>query len=371
MPPSAAGTGRQCMYWTSGRRFDHRRRPARLCQPAASSVVGGVAPYGTCRQVRFPLWCGPLFRLGGCACEATGSPSPLSLRRPLPRYHSLTHATPRSAPSRGTCVPLSAFPDWDTSWSHGQCSATSFSTPPESRSLARSRSRCHSVIHTTSRRRPSRGTRHSRWPCCLGPLSSTLRRPARSSVRRLPEVHPAASPPASSPLHQAAHRGTDHSGRDCPSGPPFDVNTWAAACTASLLLLGWRRGRCFLQGSTCLPRYWYRSAAPAPSRRRPWPSTVKFTDYSFLANVFAARGYMAISIQHDLPTDAPMVTRVGELYVGRQPQYLRGVANIKFAVEEMQKVQPNADYDHLTLVGHSTGADISMYFAKLYPERTK
>jgi pimeloyl-ACP methyl ester carboxylesterase len=100
-------------------------------------------------------------------------------------------------------------------------------------------------------------------------------------------------------------------------------------------------------------------------------NTVKFTEYSFLANVFAARGYIAISIQHDLPTDAPMVTKVGELYVGRQPQYLRGVANIKFAVEEMAKVQPNADYDHLTMVGHSAGADISMYFAKLHPELIK
>ena len=100
-------------------------------------------------------------------------------------------------------------------------------------------------------------------------------------------------------------------------------------------------------------------------------NTVKFTDYSFLANAFAARGYMSVSIQHDLPTDPPMVTKAGELYVGRQPQYLRGIANIKFAVEEMQKVQPNADYDHLTLVGHSAGADISMYFAKMYPERTK
>ena len=100
-------------------------------------------------------------------------------------------------------------------------------------------------------------------------------------------------------------------------------------------------------------------------------NTVKFTEYSFLANVFAARGYISISIQHDLPTDPPMVTKVGELYVGRQPQYLRGVANIKFAVEEMQKVQPNADYDHLTVVGHSAGADISMYFAKLHPEMIK
>ena len=100
-------------------------------------------------------------------------------------------------------------------------------------------------------------------------------------------------------------------------------------------------------------------------------NTVKFTEYSFLANVFAARGYISISIQHDLPTDPPMVTKVGELYVGRQPQYLRGVANIRFAVAEMQKVQANADYDHLTVVGHSAGADISMYFAKLHPELVK
>src|SRR6266576_6116491 len=74
-------------------------------------------------------------------------------------------------------------------------------------------------------------------------------------------------------------------------------------------------------------------------------NTVKHTEYSFLANVFAARGYLSISPQHDLPTDPPMVTKPGELYVGRLPQILRGVANIHFAVNEMKKVQPNADYD--------------------------
>ena len=100
-------------------------------------------------------------------------------------------------------------------------------------------------------------------------------------------------------------------------------------------------------------------------------NTVKFTEYSFPANIFAARGYMVVSIQHDLPTDAPMVTKVGELYVGRQPQYLRGIANIRFAIEEMHRVQPNADYDHLTMVGHSNGGDISMYFAKLYPDQIR
>ena len=29
-------------------------------------------------------------------------------------------------------------------------------------------------------------------------------------------------------------------------------------------------------------------------------NTVKFTEYSFLANLFAARGYLAVSIRHDL-----------------------------------------------------------------------
>ena len=100
-------------------------------------------------------------------------------------------------------------------------------------------------------------------------------------------------------------------------------------------------------------------------------NTVKFTEYSFLANLFAARGYMVASIQHDLATDAPLVTKVGELYVGRLPQYHRGVANIRFAIEELRTIQPNADYDHLTMVGHSNGGDISMYFAKLYPEQIK
>jgi alpha/beta hydrolase fold len=100
-------------------------------------------------------------------------------------------------------------------------------------------------------------------------------------------------------------------------------------------------------------------------------NTVKNSEYSFLANVFAMRGYMSLSPQHDLPTDPPMVTRPGELYVGRLPQIERGVANILFAVDEMKKIQPNANYDKLTMVGHSMGGDISMFFAREYPDQVK
>jgi alpha/beta hydrolase fold len=100
-------------------------------------------------------------------------------------------------------------------------------------------------------------------------------------------------------------------------------------------------------------------------------NTVRSTEYSFLVNLFAARGYLTISIQHDTDNDGPLVTKVGEPYVGRLPAYERGVANILFAIDMLKPVEANADYGHLTLVGHSNGGDISMYFAKLHPELVK
>jgi pimeloyl-ACP methyl ester carboxylesterase len=97
-------------------------------------------------------------------------------------------------------------------------------------------------------------------------------------------------------------------------------------------------------------------------------NTVKNTEYSFLANVLAARGYLVASIQQDNPGDPPLVTKVGMPYVGREPVYERGEANILFVRAQLQKLQPNADYDHLTMVGHSNGGDISMFFATQHPE---
>jgi hypothetical protein len=97
-------------------------------------------------------------------------------------------------------------------------------------------------------------------------------------------------------------------------------------------------------------------------------NTVKNTEYSFLENVLAARGYLVASIQQDLPSDPPLVTKLGQPYVGRLDVYKRGEANILFVVAELRKVQPNADYNHLTLVGHSNGGDIAMFCAKEHPE---
>src|SRR5216684_988418 len=97
-------------------------------------------------------------------------------------------------------------------------------------------------------------------------------------------------------------------------------------------------------------------------------NTVGNTEYSFLANVLAARGYLVASIQQDLPSDPPLMTKIAMPYVGRREVYLRGEANILFVIGELQKLQPNADYNHLTLGGQSNGGDISMYCAKQHPE---
>src|ERR1700744_953970 len=97
-------------------------------------------------------------------------------------------------------------------------------------------------------------------------------------------------------------------------------------------------------------------------------NTVKNTEYSFLANALAARGYLVASIQQDLPSDPPLMTHVGMPYVGRQGIYMRCEANILFVLGELQKLQPHAEYDHLTLVGHSNGGDVSMYVAHQHPE---
>lgn len=97
-------------------------------------------------------------------------------------------------------------------------------------------------------------------------------------------------------------------------------------------------------------------------------NTVKATEYSFLANVLAARGYLVASIQQDLPTDPPLMTHVGQQYVGRREVYMRCEANILFVLNTLKGRQENADYDHITLVGHSNGGDVSMYVAHQHPE---
>ena len=67
-----------------------------------------------------------------------------------------------------------------------------------------------------------------------------------------------------------------------------------------------------------------------------------------------------------------MVTKVGELYVGRLPQYPARHCQHSFRHRrDEEDLAERRLRRRLTMVGHSDGGDISMYFAKMYPDHIK
>lgn len=92
----------------------------------------------------------------------------------------------------------------------------------------------------------------------------------------------------------------------------------------------------------------------------------KNTEYSFIADSLVARGYFVVSIQHDLVTDVRPKT--GTLWERRKPFWERGVQNILFVINELQKIEPQLDWSQVILIGHSDGGDASMMLAQTHPE---
>ena len=93
----------------------------------------------------------------------------------------------------------------------------------------------------------------------------------------------------------------------------------------------------------------------------------KNTDYRFLAEHLAKRGYYVASIQHDVPGDEPL-PKTGKPYEVRMPSWKRGVENILFVLAEVRKSQPELRFDQLLVVGHSQGGDMSMLLTRDHPE---
>ncbi len=89
--------------------------------------------------------------------------------------------------------------------------------------------------------------------------------------------------------------------------------------------------------------------------------------YSYLSENLASKGYFVISIQHELPTD-DLLPKTGIPQVVRRPFWERGAENILFVIHEFKKSNPDLDYEHLILIGHSNGGDMSALFAHKYPD---
>lgn len=91
-----------------------------------------------------------------------------------------------------------------------------------------------------------------------------------------------------------------------------------------------------------------------------------YLSYGYLTEFLAAKGYVVVSIQHELPADS-LIPATGDLQQVRRPFWERGVQNILFVLKTMKRLHPELDYRHVTLIGHSNGGDMSMLFAAEHP----
>lgn len=88
--------------------------------------------------------------------------------------------------------------------------------------------------------------------------------------------------------------------------------------------------------------------------------------YSYLTHFLASKGYFVVSIQHELPTDS-LIPSSGIPQIVRRPFWERGAKNIFFVINELKKTNPQLDFKHVTLIGHSNGGDMTALFSQEYP----
>ena len=88
--------------------------------------------------------------------------------------------------------------------------------------------------------------------------------------------------------------------------------------------------------------------------------------YTYLTEYLAAKGFFVVSIQHELATDI-LLPLTGNPQIVRRPFWERGADNILFVINELKKTNPDLDFKHITLIGHSNGGDMTALFPQKYP----
>jgi hypothetical protein len=94
---------------------------------------------------------------------------------------------------------------------------------------------------------------------------------------------------------------------------------------------------------------------------------VKPSAYSFIASTLNDLDYLVVTVQHELPSDPPLATS-GDLFANRSPNWQRGAENLRFVRDSLHISQPQFDWNHPLLVGHSNGGDISAWILRESPD---
>jgi dienelactone hydrolase len=91
------------------------------------------------------------------------------------------------------------------------------------------------------------------------------------------------------------------------------------------------------------------------------------TRYAFLARALAARGFLVLSVQHQLPGDPPLAV-AGDLFRLRMPVWIAGAQNLLFVLGEARRRWERLGLQRVILIGHSNGGDISALLATEHPD---
>lgn len=93
---------------------------------------------------------------------------------------------------------------------------------------------------------------------------------------------------------------------------------------------------------------------------------ISYLAYSYLTEFLASNGFFVVSIQHELATDS-LIPTDGIPQIVRRPFWDRGADNIHFVLNELKQSHPDLDFQHISLIGHSNGGDMSALFPQKYP----
>ena len=91
-----------------------------------------------------------------------------------------------------------------------------------------------------------------------------------------------------------------------------------------------------------------------------------YLGYAYIGEKLAAMGYFVVSIQHELPTDS-LIPATGVPQIVRRPFWDRGADNILFVINYLKKTKPALNFNHIALIGHSNGGDMTALFPQKYP----
>jgi dienelactone hydrolase len=92
------------------------------------------------------------------------------------------------------------------------------------------------------------------------------------------------------------------------------------------------------------------------------------TEYNYITEALAEKGYYVVSIQHEIQTDE-MLPSAENMIEARTPNWREGIKSMEEVVKFVKTEAPSISTEKIHLIGHSNGGDISALFATEHPNR--